>query len=154
MDNAQNVIAFNYRLHDNPYRVNIVYLIKFLVFEVYLFVNAVYGFHPALDNRLGLYVRNAFAYAGLYLVDKIVPLLLMKIKQTLHLAASVRIEVVYGDVLHLLLYGVHTEPVGNGRVYAHGFERCFALLVGRAGSEGAHIVKPVGKLYDNNADIL
>ncbi len=59
-----------------------------------------------------------------------------------------------GDALHLFLNVAHTKPVSDRRVEVHRFQRGLALLFGRTRVKRSHIVQSVGKLYDDDTDIL
>ena len=64
------------------------------------------------------------------------------------------VGVAHGIVLQLALDGVEAEAVGEGDIEVGGLGGDFELFLGRHCVEGAHVVKPVGELDENHADVL
>ena len=64
------------------------------------------------------------------------------------------VEIFERQILKLPLDALHTEAVGNGGVDLHRFERLLALLFRRLVLHGAHIVRAVGELDEDDADVL
>ena len=64
------------------------------------------------------------------------------------------VEIFERQILKLPLDALHTEAVGNGGVDLHRFKRLLALLFRRLILHGAHVVRAVGKLDENDADVL
>ena len=64
------------------------------------------------------------------------------------------IQIFQGEVLQLPFHPLHSQPVGDGRIDLHGFQR-FLLLLGRGlVFHGTHIVEPVGNLDEDDPDVL
>ncbi len=70
------------------------------------------------------------------------------------LAEGGGVEVFEGKILELPLHALHTEPVGDGGVDLHCLERLLTLLVGGLILHRAHIVRAVGDLDEDDADVL
>ena len=65
-----------------------------------------------------------------------------------------RVQVLEGQVLQLPLGPLHAQAVGDGGIDFHGLQGFGALFIRRLVGHGAHIVKPVGDLDEDDADVL
>ena len=67
---------------------------------------------------------------------------------------SFRLEIAERQVLQLAAHDTHTEAERDRRIDVQSFARNALLLFGLEVFERAHVVKPVGQLNQNDADIV
>ena len=69
-------------------------------------------------------------------------------------AISLHVEIFERQLFELVLHLAHAKPVGDRRVDVEGLLRGLLLAVFRHMFERAHIVKAIGELHENHADIV
>ena len=74
--------------------------------------------------------------------------------QILNPATFLRLKIFKGGFFKLIFYPVITKSRGNGRINVESFPSNFFPFIPFVEFEGAHIVKPVGQLDQNNPDII
>ncbi len=70
------------------------------------------------------------------------------------LPVALRIEVLQREILELPFGALHAEAVRDGRVDLHRLQRLGALLLWRLIGHRAHVVRAVGDLDEDDADVL
>ena len=153
MDNAENVVAFDHRINDNPHRVDIVDLVESAPLHIDLAVDPVDALDAALDIGIGVLgfdpVEDPLLDAG----QKLLPFLPRR-KLAFNLLIGDRVEVAQGSILQLLLDAANAKPVGDGSIYLHRLKRFVApLLIGQI-LKGTRVVQAVGQLDDDHPDVL
>ena len=82
------------------------------------------------------------------------PLILLWLDQRAEMPPFLGIEILEGKILELRLDGAHTEAVSKRSVNIKRFPRYPLPLFKRAVAERAHIVEAVGKLYDDDSNVV
>ncbi len=154
MDDAQDVVALQHRVHDDPDGVDVVYLIHVPALHVHLAVDAVDALDPAVDLGVDVFVIQAALDAGDDALQKGFPLLLAHVQLLFDIGVGDGVQVLDGDVLQFLLHPPDAQPVGQGGVDLHRLQRLHPALFVGEGSKGAGVVQPVGQLDDDDPDIL
>ena len=151
VDDPESGIAVPHRIHDDADGKEIIDLVKRLVLVDHLLVNGEVMLHPAGNIRLysrTLYVRPHFLNN---VIDKFFPLLLFLIDLVDQLLEYTRLPVLEGQVVQFGLNAGNTEPLSDRSIDIHRLRSLLQLLLPAHVLEGAHVVQPVGKLYDNDA---
>ena len=67
---------------------------------------------------------------------------------------GIGLQVEEGQVLELPLNGAHAQTVGQGRIHVHGLAGLKQATILAKGRQRTHVMQAVGKLDDDNADVL
>ena len=155
VDDAENVVAVRDGIDDDAEGEEVEHLVHGLALGIHLAVDAVGVLHAAVDAAEGNMVLGELALDLLLdaLHERAVFLGLL-LEGVGDLVEGGGVEVFEGKVLQLPLHALHTEPVGDGGVDLHRLERLLTLLVGGLILHRAHIVRAVGDLDEDDADVL
>ena len=154
MDHTQRRIAVLYRIYDDLHGKQVVHLVQRLVLVHHFLIYTEEMLHPAIDLRLDVSILHMLCNFRHDLLDELLALGLPLVQVLHQLIVDVRLPVFKGEIVEFRLDLRYTEPPGDGRVNVHRLSRLLLLLGRRHKLQRAHIVEPVRKLDDNNADIL
>ena len=155
MDDAEHIVAVGHGIDDDAEGEQVEHLVHRFILRVHLAVNAVGVLHAAVDLQIRhvLLVEARFNLR-LHAVHESLVLALLCLERLCDLLVAHGVEVFERQVLKLPLDALHTETVGDGGVDLHRFKRLLALLFRRLILHGAHVVRAVGKLDEDDADVL
>ena len=154
VDQPEDDVAFLLGVDDDAERVKIKDFVEALVLLIHLAVDGIDRLDPALERKrdagLGELIRDAVA--GVF--DKIAAFAVAFFDVGLDLLVADRVEKFQRQVFQLLLHALHSEAVGERGVDLHRIMRGGAALFILTGGERPHIVEPVAKLDEDDADVL
>ena len=154
VDDAQALVAFPYRVHDDADGVEVEDLGQLFLLPVHLPQDAVIILGTAGDLAFDAGLGHRLADAFDMLVDEAGALLLLQSQIGLELGHPLRLQHLDGQVLQLALDAEDAQPVGQGRVDGQGlFGDLLLPQHGMVGGDGAHIVQSVGQLDQDDADV-
>ena len=152
VDQTQRRVTLGDIVQNDADGVDVVDLLKVLVLHIHLAVDAVDALDAVADGGLLDAVFRQMLGDGMAdLMQKLIAVLVQQVTDRL---IADRVQIVQAAVLQLLLDVGDAEAVGDGRIDLHRFKGLVAALLLRPGVTGAHIVQPVAKLDDHDADIL
>ena len=99
MDDAQDVVALQHRIHNHPDGVDVVDLVHVAPLHIHLAVDAVDAFYPAVDLGGDVLIPQAAVDPGDDALQKGLPLLLAQGQLALDIGVGHRVQVFDGDVL-------------------------------------------------------
>ena len=154
MDDAQHGVAVGDGVHQHPDGDQVVDLVKGLVLQNHLAVDGVEVLGPAVDVVMNVLLVQLLGQLGDDHADVFLPLgaLLPHLLHQVLVAHGV--DVAQGEILQLLLDGVHAQAVGQRRVDLKGLPGDGYLPLRLLPLHGAHVVQPVGQLDEHHADVL
>ena len=154
MNDAECRIAVKLGIHNYTYRVKVIYLIKRFRLIIHFLVNAVNRLDPSrqreFDTVFGKTLRDRFL--GFFKEHAVDADALFDVLA--YLLISDRVKIFESQHFKLLLDTLHTETVRKRCIHMHGLKRDGALFFRRAVVQSAHIMQPVGKFYEYDAQIL
>ena len=154
VDDAQDVVAFQHRIHNNPHRVDVVNLVHIAALHIHLAVDAVDAFHPSVNLGLDMLFLQALVDPHNDALQKGLALLLPEGQLAFDIGVGDGVQVLEGNILQLLLHPPYAQAMGQGRIDLHGFQRLNPALFIGEGFKGAGVVEAVRQLDDNNPHIL
>ena len=154
VDHAQHVVAVADGIHDHPESKEVEDLVDALVLAEHLPIDGVGVLHAAVNDVIDLHVLEPLVDLRLGAVHESLVLRALGVQLGNDLIVADGIQIFQGEILQLPFHPLHSQPVGDGRIDLHGFQR-FLLLLGRGlVFHGTHIVEPVGDLDEDDPDIL
>ena len=142
-------------MRDDAQCHQVVDLGEFLALALHLLVDGPIVLGTAVD--LEVFQANAVELVGERL-DGLGQIALTDLARLRHHACDalvgIGLQVEEGQVLELPFNGAHAQTVGQGRVHVHGLTSLKQATVLTQGGKGAHVVQTIGKLNDNDADVL
>ena len=155
VNDAEHVVAVRHGVDDDAEREEVEHLVHRLILRIHLAVDAVGVLHAPVDPEIGnVLLFEARFDLRLHALHEGLVLALLFFKRLGDLRVTDGVEIFERQILKLPLDALHTEAVGDGRVDLHRFKRLLPLLFGRLILHGAHVVRAVGKLDENDADVL
>ena len=155
MDDAEHVVAVGHGVDDDAEGEQVEHLVHRLVLRIHLAVDAVGVLHAPVDLEIGnMLLFQARFDLRLHALHKGLVLGLLGLERAGDLLVADGVEVLERQVFELPLDALHTEAVGDGRVDLHRFKRLLPLLFRCLILHGAHIVRAVGQLDEDDADVL
>ena len=155
MHRTERGVAIAHRMGNNAQRHQVVDLGKLLALALHLLVDGPIVLGTAVD--LETLQANAVELIGERL-DGLGQIALANLARLSHHArdalVGVGLQVEEGQVLELPLNRAHAQAVSQGRIHVHGLASLKQAAVLTQGCKGAHVVQTVGKLNDNDADVL
>ena len=154
MDNAQHRVAVRHRIHQHADGNQIIDLLKGLVLQHHLPVNRIKVLGPPVDvvaDMLLIQLGGKLLdnHANVFLAFR--PLQANLLHQVL---VPHRINVAQGQVLQLLLDGIHAQPVRQRRINIKGFPGNGHLPGFLLIFQGTHVMQAVRQLDEHHADVL
>ena len=154
VDVAENIVAVGNIVHDDAERAEIEDLVQTALLRIHLAVNAVGMLDAALHRCADAVLREPVGDLLFDIGHELVEHVRLAVEVGDDLTVAVRVEIFEREVLELPLHLLQAEPVGDGRIDLHRFERLFELLLRDHVFHRAHIVQPVGDLDEDDADVL
>ena len=154
MDDAQRCIAVLYRVHDDPYREQVIDLVHRLILIDHLLVNAEKMLDTPVHIRFDAGVLHVGGHFIHDLLDEFFPLRLPCVNLIYKVKEYFRLRILKSQVIQFRLNLGYAEPLGNRRIDIHGLFGFLLLLGRRHKLQRAHVVKAVGKLDNDDPDIL
>ena len=154
MNHAQSRITVLDGLYDDADRKEIIDLIQRLVLIHHLLVDAKKMLNTPVHVGLNARVFHMLLYLCHNLLYKGLPIAPLLGNLFLQIIIDLRLQIFQRQVIQLILDLGNTEPLGNGRIDIHRLPGLLLLLLRLHVLKSPHIVKAVGKLYQNHADIL
>ena len=155
MDDAQRCIAVLYRVHDDPYREQVIDLVHRLILIDHLLCKLL---KKCLTRPFTSALMLAFLHVGGHfihdLLDEFFPLRLPCVNLIYKVKEYFRLRILKSQVIQFRLNLGYTEPLGDRRIDIHGLFGFLLLLGRRHKLQRAHVVKAVGKLDNDDPDIL
>ena len=155
MHRAERGVAIAHRMGDDAQRHQVVDLGEFLALALHLLVDGPIVLGAAIN--LEALQANAVELVGERL-DGLGQIALANLARLSHHARNalvgIGLQVEEGQVLELPLNRAHAQTVGQGRIHVHGLAGLKQATVLAQSCKGAHVVQTVGKLNDNDADVL
>ena len=155
MHRAERGVAIAHRMRDDTQCHQVVDLGEFLALALHLLVDGPIVLGTAVN--LEVLQANAVEFVGECL-DGLGQIALTDLARLRHHArdalVGVGFKVEEGQVLELPFNGAHAQTVGQGRIHVHGLASLKQATVLAQSCKGAHVVQTVGKLNDNDADVL
>ena len=152
---AERGVAIAHRMRDDAQCHQVVDLGEFLALALHLLVDGPIVLGTAVD--LEVFQANAVELVGERL-DGLGQIALTDLARLRHHArdalVGIGLQVEEGQVLELPFNGAHAQTVGQGRIHVHGLASLKQATVLTQGCKGAHVVQTVGKLNDDDADVL
>ncbi len=154
VDYPQHGVAGRDVVHKDPESKQVVQLLHGQFFSVHLLVDAVEVLGPPLDLAADPLLLQPGCEYGERLLDNRLPLGEFSPHPSPYLVVHLRVGVFEGKVFEAALDLIDAKAVRQRGVDLQGLARYAHLLVLPQSAEGAHVVKPVGKLYQDHADVL
>jgi hypothetical protein len=153
VDRAERRVTVLDRLDDDAHGHEVEDVVELAALEHHLFVDAPEMF--AASGHLGL--DTELAEAGTHLGDRLSQVHLAlgapRGDEMLELGEPLGVQRSERQILELLLDLLDTQPVSERGVDVEGLLCDAALLVGRHGGQGAHVVEPIGQLDHQHPQI-
>ena len=140
MDVAENIVAVGNIVHDDAERAEIEDLVQTALLRIHLAVNAVGMLDAALHRCVDAVLREPVGDLLFDIGHELVEHVRLAVEVGDDLTVAVRVEIFEREVLELPLHLLQAEPVGDGRIDLHRFERLFELLLRDHVFHRAHIV--------------
>ena len=153
MDDAQDGIAVRDGVHDHPDRDEVIDLVEGLLLQDHLPVNGIEVLAAAVDIVMDMLLVQALGKLGDDQANAFLPLLALHADEMDDAVVAFGIDILEGQVLQLLLEGIDTEAVRQGRIDIQRFPGDGNAAVLRLEAEGPHIVQTVGQFDQNDPDI-
>ena len=154
VDDAKRRITVLYRIHDDANRKKIVNLIQRLVVIHHLLVNAEEVLHTPVNSRIDPGLLHGFCHVGCDLFDVLLALHLALIDLLHKILIHLRLQISKREVIQLYLDLADAKARSNRRINIKRLLRNALLLLRRLILERPHVMKAIGKLNQNDADIL
>ena len=155
MHRAERGVAIAHRMRDDTQCHQVVDLGEFLALALHLLVDGPIVLGTAID--LEALQANAVELVGERL-DSLSQIALANLARLSHHARNalvgIGLQVEEGQVLELPLNRAHAQTVGQGRIHVHGLASLKQATVLAKGRQRTHVMQAVGKLNDNDADVL
>ena len=153
VDDAQHRVAVSDRLHQDPNADEVIDVRELTAPDHHFLVDRVEVLGTPGDRRLDASASDV----ALELVDDTREVLIPRGcplgHQAFDLVVHLGIEGPEREILKFPLHGVHAQAMCQGGVDLEGFARLLLLLLRRHERQGAHIVKAVGELDDEHANV-
>ena len=148
-------VAIAHRMRDDAQCHQVVDLGEFLALALHLLVDGPIVLGAAID--LEALQANAVELVGERL-DGLGQIAFANLARLRHHArdalVGIGLQVEEGQVLELPLNRAHAQTVGQGRIHVHGLASLKQATVLAKGRQRTHVMQAVGKLNDNDADVL
>ena len=154
MDDAQHVVAVGNGIHDHAEGAEIEDAVERELLGIHLAVDAVDMLDTAEDGGVDPLLLETDADLLLHAVHEGFQFRHSPVQRLGDFLIALRVEILQGEIFQLPLGALHAQPVRDGGVDLHGFQRLAALLLGRLIVHGAHVVETVGDLDEDHADVL
>ena len=141
-------------LEDDTYGKQVVDFLERHMLCLHLVPNGIDGFDAGKDTVFQSHFIQLGTYRSGELFENLVAFYGCRFKFLFYLAVFFRMLVTEAQVFQFRLYLVQPQPVGKRCIDIQCFTGYLELLVGQHGTECAHIVQPVGYLYEDNADVV
>ena len=155
MHRTERGIAIAHRMGDDAQRHQVVNLGELLALALHLLIDRPIVLGTAVD--LKALQANAVELIGERL-DSLGQIALANLARLGYHArdalVGIGLQVKEGQVLEFPLDRAHAQTVGQGRVYVHGLAGLKQATVLAKGRQRTHVMQAVGKLDDNDADVL
>ena len=142
------------RCEDNPQSIKVIDLIKGDVLGLHLVPDRIWSLDPLADLEIESGFFQGLVYRSYEIVYLLASTAKIAVDQPADLLVSVRFLVLQPDVLHLGLYLVKAEAMGEGNEYEHRLAENLIPLVFRHILNRAAIVEAVGELYQHDPHVI
>ena len=139
---------------DDAHAVDVDDIREVRLFAVHLEIDAVQMLFARYDSGRNLGVRERLGEPAFDLPQQLALVALRAPQRALEHLVAVRIERLESQVLELELDRVHAEPVRDRRVDVERLARDPPLLLDRQRGNRAHVVRAIGELHENDAQVL
>ena len=154
MDHTQSRIAVLHGIHNDPHCKQIINLIHGLILIDHFLINTEEVLNSSVDLCLNVGIFHMVRHFVHNLLNKFFSFRLSCIDLLYKIKENLRLRILKRQVVKLCLNLGNTKPLGNRSVDVHGLLCLFLLLGRRHKLQCPHIMQTVGKLNDNNPDIL
>ena len=154
VDDAERGVTVADRIDDDPDGEQVVDLVKRLVLVDHLLIDGKIVLDPSGNLRFDPGVYDMLADLTDDLLDKFLPLLFLRADFLDQFLIDPRLPVTKREVVQFGLNSRYTEPLGDRSIDIHRLRRFFQLLLAAHILQRPHIVKAVGELDDDHADVL
>ena len=154
MHKTKNVIAVINRVANYADCIDIINFLKGFSKSINFTVNSVNAFDSSGKGCFKILTVKTFSNFILKVSKKLLLFSFSKFHSLFNISVTHRVKNSDTSVLKFFHNGSDTKSVRKRRINFHCFMRCSALFFNRFCVDGAHIMKSVGKFYDNNADVL
>ena len=154
MHQTQHSVAVLDAVHDDPHRHQVKDLIQRLMLKFHFLVYAVKVFGTTVNVVVDIDVLQGIVDPFHHVVDGVFPLILALAHLLRQVVIGLWLQEFQRDILQLHLDGVHTQTSSQRRVDVQRLPALFDDLVVGHVVDGPQIVKPVGKLDDQDPDVL
>src|SRR5882672_764299 len=154
MREAERAVAAVDVGHDDAHAVYVDDVREMRVLALHLEIDAVEVLFARVHARGDLRVRQRLPELALDLTEQLPLITLRAPQRALQHLVAIRIERLEAELLELDLEGVDAEPIRDRRVDVERLTRDAPLLLYRQRADRAHVVRAVGELHEDHAQIL
>ena len=154
VDGTQHGVAVPHALGDDPDAHQVVDVVEVAVLQHHLLVDAPEVLRPAGHLGADAQLEQPPLHGDQELRQVEIAFGILLGHQVIDLGVPLGVQGGERQVLQAALQFLHAEAMRQGRVDVEGLARHLLLLLRREGRQGAHVVEPVGKLDDENPQVL
>ena len=154
MDHTERSVTVPYRVHDDAHGKQIVDLVDRLALVHHLLVNGKQMLRASVDLGVNPRLADMHFHIAHDLIDKGLPFSLFQGDLLHEIIIDLGLEIFQGQIIKLNLDLADSETLGDRCIDLPCLPRLLLLLLRAHILERPHIVQPVGKLDEDDTDIL
>src|SRR6202043_2479088 len=153
MNDAEGGVAVTDRIGDDAHSQKIVNLIDRALLALRFLVDRIEPLDAAIHRGGQAVIDKGLPDGGLHAGQEFLKLFATCDHGIVQFGICGGLEITERQVLQVAANGSHSQAVRDGGINVERFTRDALLLFGREKSQGAHVVQPIGQLYQHDADV-